>query len=491
MPNVFGIADDILVIGYDKDITDHDKAVYSVLKWCQDINLKLNKDKCHFRCTSIPFFGEVVSREGIKPDPQKIRALTKMPVPKNKRELQSFLGIVNYLSKFSLGTAEVCKPLRKLTSSKTTWTWNASYQQLFDKAKSLIKTKVCMKFYDDTKPLYLETDASGVSLGAALLQLCNNMTYQKGLAPDNTILCPIAFASKSSRGAEWRYSNIEHEALKFHHYCFDREVLVITDHRPLVSMFKKDVATFSQCMQCILLKIHQYRVQIIYKPGPKIFIADWVSRHKDKPTKDMDVCVDAIQSVTDIPECVSMAEIQQESTQDNHIQHLKNCIIAGWPNMKDELHVELKPYWLYRDELAVIDGIILKGRHIVIPQSLRQQILEQLHTNHMGIEKTKLLACESVYWSSINADMENFIKNCATCLQFQQTEPKEKIIHHDIPLRPWEVVSTDVFQFNNKNYLCIVDYYSKFLVIKSLEGLSVENLINAVKIIFAKYGIPR
>ena len=146
MPNVFGIADDILMIGYGKDRRDHDEAVYSVLKQCQDMNLKLNKDKCHFRCMSIPFFGEVVSWEGVKPDPQKIIPLTEMLVPKNKRELQSFLGIINYLSKFSPGTAEVCKPLRKLTSSKTTLTWDASYQQLFDKAKSFIKTKVCMKF---------------------------------------------------------------------------------------------------------------------------------------------------------------------------------------------------------------------------------------------------------------------------------------------------------------------------------------------------------
>ena len=138
----------------------------------------------------------------------------------------------------------------------------------------------------------------------------------------------------------------------------------------------------------------------------------------------------------------------------------------------------------------VIDGIILKGKHIVIPNSLRQQILEQLHTNHMGIEKTKLLACESVYWSSINAHIKSHIKHCAMCLQFQQMQPKEKIIHHDIPLRPWEVVGADVFHFNNKNYLATVDYNSKFPIIKRLEGLSGENLINTVKIIFAKYCIP-
>ena len=107
-----------------------------------------------------------------------------------------------------------------------------------------------MKFYDDTKPLYLETDASRVGLGAALLQLHDNTTCQKGMAPDNTILHPITFASKSLTGAEQRYSNIKQEALgilhgleKFHHYYFGREVLIITDHKPLISMFKKDVAT--------------------------------------------------------------------------------------------------------------------------------------------------------------------------------------------------------------------------------------------------------
>ena len=127
-----------------------------------------------------------------------------MPVPKNKRELQALLGIINYLGKFSPGMVEVCKPLRKLTSSKMAWTWNASYQQLFNKAKSLIKLDVCMKFYDDNKPLYLETDASRIGLRAALLQLHDNTTCQKGKGPDNIILCPIAFASKSLTGAEQR-----------------------------------------------------------------------------------------------------------------------------------------------------------------------------------------------------------------------------------------------------------------------------------------------
>ena len=233
---------------------------------------------------------------------------------------------------------------------------------------------MCMKFYDDTKLLYLETDASGIGLGAALLQLRDNTGCQKDTAPDNTILCPTAFASKSLTGAEQRYSNIKHKVLgilhgleKFHHYCFSREVLVITDHKLPVSIFKKDVATLSQQIQHILLKIHQYRVQIIYKPGPDIFIADWLSRHnhaegKDQLIKGMEVWVDIIQTTTDMPECLSMMELQQASSQDDHLQKLKDIIIAGWPDSKDEIIAELELYWSYRVELAVIDGIILKGR---------------------------------------------------------------------------------------------------------------------------------
>ena len=128
----------------------------------------------------------MISSRGVQPDPQKIKALMDMPPP-NKQELQAFLGIINCLGKFSPGTMEVCDPLRKLTSSKVTWTWNASYQSLFVKPKLLIKSDMCIRFYDDTKPLYLKTNASRVGLGAALLQTQEGTTCQKDMVLDNTI----------------------------------------------------------------------------------------------------------------------------------------------------------------------------------------------------------------------------------------------------------------------------------------------------------------
>ena len=172
----------------------------------------------------------------------------------------------------------------KLTSSKAVWMWNATYQALYEKVKSLIKADVYMKFYDKTKPLYLETDASGIELGAALLQTRDGTTCPKDIAPDTTILRPIAFASKTLTSAEWRYSNIEREALgklhgleKFHHYCFGRDVSIITVHKPIIEIFKNDVVTLSQWIQCILLRIHQYQVRIMYKLRLGIFITVWLS----------------------------------------------------------------------------------------------------------------------------------------------------------------------------------------------------------------------
>ena len=106
-------------------------------------------------------------------------------------------------------------------------------------------------------------------------------------------------------------------------------MLVTTDHKPLIAMFKKDVATLLQGIQCIMLKIHQYRVQILYKPGPEIFIADWLSRNnhiegKDRPIKIINIQGDAIQTSVDMPECISIEEIQHSSLQNVHLQQLKH-----------------------------------------------------------------------------------------------------------------------------------------------------------------------
>ena len=150
-----------------------------------------------------------------------------------------------------------------------------------------------MKYCNARKSFYLETDASGVGLGAALLQVRDNLNCGYDEAPDSAMLWPIAIASKRLSSAEQQYSNVEREALrilhmleKFHHYCLACEVHVITDHRSLVDIMGKDVAILPQCAQCIILCMHQYREYILYMPDPELFTADWLSFHNHEENKD-------------------------------------------------------------------------------------------------------------------------------------------------------------------------------------------------------------
>ena len=101
--------------------------------------------------------------------PRKAESTDGDVPPMTEKEFQAFLGIINYLGKFSSSTADVCKSLRNLMSAKTEWTWNGSYQKIFNKAKSIKKEDAGMNFYDETKQLHIEIDISGVGLGDPLL----------------------------------------------------------------------------------------------------------------------------------------------------------------------------------------------------------------------------------------------------------------------------------------------------------------------------------
>ena len=139
----------------------------------------------------------------------------------------------------------------------------------------------------------------------------------------------------------------------------------------------------------------------------------------------MDIGVDAVHTSMDVPECMLIQQIQQATAQDEHLQWLKCFIIAGWPDSKDQPHQDIRLFWSFRDDMAMIDGFIMKGRHIVIPDVLKPQALDKLHINHVGIEK-KILVCKSIYWASINNDIENYIKTALHVLCFSKHNPRRR-----------------------------------------------------------------
>ena len=124
-------------------------------------------------------------------------------------------------------------------------------------------------------------------------------------------------------------------------------------------------------------------------------------------------------------------------------------------------------------------------------EQLRRNILQQLHTSHQGIDKTKKLARESIYWPGINKSIENVCASCSLCQEMQPQQTPQPLLQHERPLAPWVKVGTDIFGIHNDNYLIISDYYSRYPFIKKLPSLNASATIRATKECFSLLGIPR
>ena len=193
---------------------DHDN---SILKICREANLKLNKDKCHFRCTSFPFFRENVSWDSTSPEPRKLKAVMDMTVPRCKKMLQSFLGTINYLSKFSAATAEVYELLGKLTISQGWVVMEWVIPKTIWQSQKVDHNGCMHEILWFVETFVLRDRCIWYSLGAILSQMREGMNCGYNEDPPNVPIHPIAFASNSLSGVEQWYSNMEWEALG---YCY-------------------------------------------------------------------------------------------------------------------------------------------------------------------------------------------------------------------------------------------------------------------------------
>ena len=163
------ITDDVKI--HCEDEATHDMHLIQVLNQCRKVRLKLNADKCVFKSKSIPFFGHVISNQGVKPDPAKMDAIKNMPTPTSKHKILSFPGLCNYLSTYVPDLSSVLHPLCQLPKKNAVFTWNSQYDNLYERAKDyILKSANTLCYYDPDLPVSLEMDASQSGLGAVLLQ---------------------------------------------------------------------------------------------------------------------------------------------------------------------------------------------------------------------------------------------------------------------------------------------------------------------------------
>ena len=247
LSSVTNIADDVLVFGGTE--SEFKTNMTSFLDRCVDRDMHLNPNKIQINCEAVPFFGNTLSKDGLSPDLNKVRLIQEWPTPQNQKELQSFLGTVNYLSRFLIFLSDLRAPLQNLLKKDSEFMWTSTHQNAFDQLKLHISNDVKLQFYDYRKPLYIEVDTSKKWIGVAMLQEdCIVQNTSRCDIPNN--LRPISYASKtlSSTESNYMYSNIECELLgvlfaitHFKHFTYGHTVHVITDHKPLVSLFKKSL----------------------------------------------------------------------------------------------------------------------------------------------------------------------------------------------------------------------------------------------------------
>ncbi|KAK3731887.1 hypothetical protein QZH41_008989 [Actinostola sp. cb2023] len=340
-----------------------------------------------------------------------------------------------------------------------------------------------VRFSTSTVQSQSSSKSSQRGLGATLLQ-------DKG---------PVEYRSKLLTETESRYSNIEREMLavvhgleKFHCYAYGRPVVVETDHKPLEAIFKKHLASSPPRIARMMLRIQKYDVDIKYVPGKDIPLADALSRlnpcHGDE-ISGLDVTLHELHMHLNTSP-TRVKQIQEETAKDTTLHSLRSVITEGWPDKRVECPPHLHPYWNYRDELTVTDGLILKGTRIVIPKALQPEVLKQLHYAHQGTEKCKLRAKGSVFWANINADIEGMVKSCPPCQHNQTMNTKEPLMPHDIPQKPWHILGSDLFFWNNSSYLLVCDYFSKFPIVRKLVNIQSNTVIAHLKAIFEEHGIP-
>lgn len=234
IPGVVVYLDDILITGKTK--LDHDKVLAAVVELARKRDVKFNSKKLQYCLREIRYIGHIFSRKGMRADPERISSITKMPSPTSVKELQRFLGLVNYVRNFVPNMAQLTEPLRHLLKKTTEWQWLPAHEAATNVLRSVLTNSPVLKIFDASRHSVIQCDASKDGIGFCLLQ-------------DGR---PVAYGSKSLTEAQINYGQIEKEFLailmackKFHYYIYGQKVTVETDHKPLVSLMMQNGAANS------------------------------------------------------------------------------------------------------------------------------------------------------------------------------------------------------------------------------------------------------
>jgi hypothetical protein len=406
-----------------------------------------------------------------------------MPNPQNIKQLQSFMGAINYYSKFIPHLSSIAAPLNELRKKGQPFTWKRSQQEAFDNLKKQLVSAEVMVHYNPKLPLKLDCDASKYGLGAVLSHSF----------PDGSER-PITSISRTLNTSERQYSQIEREALsivygvsKFRQFLYGRTFTLVTDHKPLVTLFNPsksipEVAADRIKRWAIYLMSYSYNLK--YRSSEKHSNADVLSRLPLNFTSNISSDISGSNfHVMQIENTLLNYHAVAEATRNDLIlRRVLNYLEDKWPAKVD---ADLLPFWRRRLELTKENGCLLWGTRIIIPYKLRQGAIQLLHSSHIGIVKMKQLARSYIWWPYIDKEIELMVNNCLSCQTWQNNPPSSPLHPWEYPDGPWQRIHVDFAgPFFGKMWLLVTDAYSKWPEIISMKSITTERTVSELRNMF-------
>ena len=475
--------DDIII--FSSSFSEHIKHLEIVLERLRNANITLKKDKCVFGAKEVKFLGHIVSKDGIKINPEKVEVVKNFEAPKTRKDLKKFLGVINFYHHFFKDMGKVAAPLYEVCSLKQKFKWGIPQEKAFETLKVQMCEAITLYYPDFSKPFLLRTDASDYGISGTLAQ-----------KDDQGLERVITFCSKTLSLPQRSYSTPEKECYaivfsltKLQEYIDGQKVYLESDSSPLVHLY-----TFRNSSQRLMRwawKIQEFSPEIRHIPGITNIVADFLSRnplkHHEDDEREGEFMYPPLRGGMAVKSSISLKIIKEAQKTDPFII---KCI-AKLPPLFQEIDNVL--YKIISDYCKVP----------VIPTSILQTTISSFHDNsasgHLGISKTYNRMKTRVYYPSLHKAVMNYVRSCPTCqrVNFDNRKPAG---HMSSPVvtRPWSTVHMDLMGPYTKSQpgghqfvFVLIDYFSKWVEIFPIRTVTSVKLINILKSeIFCRYGIP-
>lgn len=312
---------------------------------------------------------------------------------------------------------------------------------------------------------------------------------------------PVGFASRTLSAAEKNYAQIEREGLacifgvkRFHSYLYGHKFELVTDHKPLLSLFEEKRSISPQAsgrIQRWALLLNMYQYVLSFKPTNDHGNADALSRlplpHIPQDTPQPAEMVLMMEHLNSSP--TTATSIRAWTRTDPLMSRVLQFVQNGWPEVVDQ--DELKPFWRRKVELSCLDGCVLWGNRVIVPKEGQEAVLQELHDAHPGETRMKRLARMFVWWPGITEQIESTVKKCPECQKNQQNPPLAPLLPWKWPTRPWSRLHIDFAgPFLNNMYLVLVDSHSKWMEVHVMPSITASATIKCLRGIFAQFGLP-